>query len=544
MGRCLDMNNFQSQIGIHNNIEYSWSNNIGELIAQYYFQLIRDANYYNIHRELNYLLHYFYKQKNNSGSIINKQLAMCYKLLIHTRDIKSGKGERDLSYLQLFIWYSYYPRLSEYALTSFVYIFGSWRDIKGICGFIRNYYYTEHPLIDYAVTLMVQQLKRDEDKIMNATHVSKGDISLAGRWAPRQKSKHNWLFNKMAYKYYAHFFRHGYKKTKLAKRKAKTYFRKLLSRLNRILQTPQVYMCNKEWSKINFDYMTSKTLNNIQKVLGKEHLNNDKTICKQYFNDYIQKHPKLPSIHYEYEMVQKAMCAQTDTDKMIVNEQWKKTTSTGFLNVIAMVDVSAYMSNENDIALLSAIGIGIRISENNSIFKDRLLLFAEYPVWVSLDKYKTFVDKVQYIMNTISLFKGTSCQFYFALQMILDKICHQNLTFCKNIPQIVILSHMQVERRVNSNLNTLFLEITKMYKSNVKTPHLIFWNLHSTNGFPAISNQINVTMVSGYSGTLIKTLFNNKYYGLEKSHNILEAILFHKRYDIFKSERMSDLNIN
>ena len=59
MGRYLDVNNFQSQIGIHNNIEYSWSNNIGELIAQYYFQLIRYSDC-NIKRELNYLLHYLY----------------------------------------------------------------------------------------------------------------------------------------------------------------------------------------------------------------------------------------------------------------------------------------------------------------------------------------------------------------------------------------------------------------------------------------------------------------------------------------------------
>ena len=59
---------------------------------------------------------------------------------MHTRDIKNGKGERDLSYLQLFIWYSYYPRLAERALTSFVYTFGSWRDIKDLCGFIRKHY--------------------------------------------------------------------------------------------------------------------------------------------------------------------------------------------------------------------------------------------------------------------------------------------------------------------------------------------------------------------------------------------------------------------
>jgi len=524
------MNHIQSQIGINNNIEYSWSNNIGELLVQYYFQLIRGADYNKITRKLSHLLLYFYNKNIHEG-IIKKQFLMCYKLLAHTRDIKNGKGECDLSYLQLFIWNYYYPRLSEYALTSFVYIFGSWKDIKGLCGFIRNHYYREHPLIDYAVILMVQQLKRDEDKIMDMKSVPKGAISLAGRWAPRQKSKYNWLFNKMAYEYYSHFFRPGFKKTKLAKRKAKTFFRKLLSRLNRILQTPQVHMCNGEWSKINFDYMTTGSLNKIQKSFRKEHLNDDRTICEQKFKYYIQKHPKLPSINYEYEMIKKAMCAKTDTDKMIVNEQWKKTAITEDLNVIAMVDVSAYMSNENNIALLSAIGIGIRISENNSIFKERLLLFAEYPVWVSLNECKTFVDKVQYIMNIISSFKGTSCQFYFALRMIFDKICNKNSVCYKNAPQIVILSHMQIERKINSNLNTLFIEVTKMY-SHITIPHLIFWNLYSTEGFPAIANQIKTTMVSGHSGTLLKTLFKNTCYGLPPPCNIMEEILLHKRYNV------------
>ena len=45
-------------------------------------------------------------------------------------------------------------------------------------------------------------------------------------------------------------------------------FRKLLSHLNRILETPQVHMCNREWSKIKFDYI-SRDYNETMKIFDK-----------------------------------------------------------------------------------------------------------------------------------------------------------------------------------------------------------------------------------------------------------------------------------
>ena len=40
-------------------------------------------------------------------------------------------------------------------------------------------------------------------------------------------------------------------------------------------------------------------------------------------------------------------------------------------------------------------------------------------------------------------------------------------------------------------------------------PHITFWNLRSTNGFPVMPSQKNVSMVSGYNASLLKTLLNN-----------------------------------
>ena len=128
----------QSHIGLNRNIEYSWSNNIEELIVQYYFQLIRGANYIKISTQLNYLLLYFQHLSPFQYSQIDNNFLMLYKLLLHTRDIYYGKGEYDLSYLQLCVWYKYFPRLAEHALATFVFYLGSWKDIKKLCGFINE----------------------------------------------------------------------------------------------------------------------------------------------------------------------------------------------------------------------------------------------------------------------------------------------------------------------------------------------------------------------------------------------------------------------
>ena len=76
-------------------------------------------------------------------------------------------------------------------------------------------------------------------------------------------------------------------------------------------------------------------------------------------------------------MVKRALCVKTEIDKTIINKQWnnRRFKNNNHKNVIALVDISADMMDNDNIAIMSAIGIGLRISENNSIFKDCLLLY-------------------------------------------------------------------------------------------------------------------------------------------------------------------------
>jgi hypothetical protein len=74
-----------------------------------------------------------------------------------------------LAYMQILVWYSYFPELAKYALKCFVYIddknthpYGSWKDIKYFCNYVRKETQNnEHSLIKYAFELTNAQLLKD-----------------------------------------------------------------------------------------------------------------------------------------------------------------------------------------------------------------------------------------------------------------------------------------------------------------------------------------------------------------------------------------------
>ena len=45
----------------------------------------------------------------------------------------------------------------------------------------------------------------------------------------------------------------------------------------------------------------------------------------------------------------------------------------------------------------------------------------------------------------------------------------------------------------------------KLYGKPFKPPHILFWNLRLTSGFPCLSSQKNVSMMSGFSPVLLNS---------------------------------------
>ncbi|NDA90011.1 MAG: DUF2828 family protein, partial [Alphaproteobacteria bacterium] len=105
--------------------------------------------------------------------------------------------------------------------------------------------------------------------------------------------------------------------------------------------------------------------------------------------------------------------------------------------------------------------------------------------------------------------------FYGAFDRILDAIVEKKLTPDQVEGMILaIFSDMQIDDPnvgAPKNMETFYETMERKYAETgerlwgtpFKPPHILFWNLRSTSGFPCLSSQKNVSMMSGFSPALL-----------------------------------------
>jgi hypothetical protein len=108
--------------------------------------------------------------------------------------------------------------------------------------------------------------------------------------------------------------------------------------------------------------------------------------------------------------------------------------------------------------------------------------------------------------------------------MILDAIVIQKLK-PDDVEDMVlaIFSDMQIDQADRSRSGSLIERIENQYADAgqqlwgkpFKTPHILFWNLRSTSGFPSLSTQKNASMMSGFSPALLNTFCEEGLSGLQ-----------------------------
>ena len=108
---------------------------------------------------------------------------------------------------------------------------------------------------------------------------------------------------------------------------------------------------------------------------------------------------------------------------------------------------------------------------------------------------------------------GFSTKFTAALQLILDQVVLLKLPSSEVEDMVlVVFSDMQIDSNGNESItDTMYKKIERMYyDAGIKVngtpytvPHILFWNLRPTNGFPNISTQRNTSMMSGFSPALL-----------------------------------------
>ena len=538
------------QVGENMNLEYKWNENgIPQLIVQLNFQLVRTNNTNNTKYQYNKLLKSILEDYSNSGNL--EYIKTICKLIAYTRDIISGKGEYDLSYMLISELYRHmenvnYPdnyKQAIHSICSGILLrfvkredqmpYGSWKDLK----YFLNYHVplneriqlsTGFPRIQNAfvstiIGYIISQLKEDNNNAQK---------TLLAKWIPREKSKKfGWITPLLAMEYYKEWMinLNSANQEKLAKRKCLTHFRQLISKMNKELGTTQIYQCGNNWKDINFDKnVTSITLRKQSKAFAGNSkkngsMNEDRKLCRDNYLKYIdnircgksiakgQRVSLVDFVRDGYRLL------DFDKDNLIereiLNAQWKDNCKQNLklTDCLVMVDQSGSMSDENCVPLYSAIGLGIRIAEKSK-FGKRILSFSANPTWINLDDCEDFMSMLEKIKNAPS---GTNTNFRNALDKILTSAKNSNIhPDIMNKMVLIILSDMQIDEGDNNDNTTMFemmkekyynAGLSTIYNQPYKLPHIIFWNLRTTNGFPVIETTPNTSMMSGNNTCLLNS---------------------------------------
>jgi hypothetical protein len=572
---ALDTNANLKQQGENRHTEYTWSNELREKICQLNFQLVRtnETNMISLEKLYKEIITKLFLNISNSEK---DYVVALYQMIGYTRDIIDGKGEYQLAYMMIYAWYDFDPQLTYFALKMLVHSddksvhpYGSWKDIKyfmNYCKTVKNIVSEYHPLYQFCCQLINDQLRIDMENIQN--------ISLAAKWVPREKSnKFGWVYEMLACDYFKNYMETATneKSQVFAIKKCKMDYRKLLSLLNKQIDTLQIKQCGNDWSSIDFNKVTSISLSNqkdafmnITKNKKVRHpYDKDRIECSANFKVHIQKavkgETKLKGKRVGLnDFTEQALelindrCKNDDwhQQKDLLNHQWLNNgTQNGKLgNFIAMVDVSGSMDGD---PLHVAIALGIRIAEKSKLGK-RVLTFSASPRWVNLEKYDDFCSMVEEVNKSEF---GLNTNFYAALNLILDTIVESKLS-AEDVQDmvLVILSDMQIDEGDKCNKDVLYNTMMKKYEETgiricgkaYKPPHILFWNLRSTSGFPALSSQSNTSMISGFSPVLLNQFCSEGLTALQAltPWALLTKSLENNRYTVLKDKILELFSIN
>jgi hypothetical protein len=534
------------QLGENGHIENKWAKgsepeDIQEQIVQFSFQCVRTTSngLDSLAEKLEILLSSIKK-----GCYMD-YLVRCFQLIGMTRDIETGKGERDLSYMMLFVWWRHYPRLAERCFQCFVLNpvdgnppYGSWKDVKRLCQYIHLKTGSKnHPFIEYAADLMCAQIRTDSSEDTT-------QLSLVARWVPRESSKtYGWLFSLLAAKMFPEYLetaekKGGHERKTRALTKAKMMLSRRVVELNRRLDTAQIKMCGGDWSNINPHSVPSVLLmKNRAAFLNKTKKGEqkkdtiDRMLCAKNFEEYINervktgktvKGSKVGITDFVKQSIELSKLINT-TEHTVLNAQWEDFISkmTGGHNIVAMVDQSASMAGD---PYYAAMGLGLAIASKSALGR-RVLTFSTEPRWISLENKKTLTDGVKEL-EKYNYESGLGTDFFKALSLLL------NACVSASLPNdvvagmtLAILSDMQIDSCTNNvepsdiyvrtevklpfdkRMEDMYTKITKLYNEAGYTdvPHLLFWNLRHTSGFPTLSSMKGATMFSGFSPLLLNS---------------------------------------
>lgn len=443
----------------------------------------------------------------------NDMLVKFLVLAAYQRDIKDGKGEKDIFFHTVANLWGFYEKEVKVLLQS---VIGSplacWKDVLLM---IEKFQFTHPGMTKFLFEHMTNAMKSDKDRVDN----NENPATLVLKWAPRQQThfdkKPLFLASRFAHELFT-----GEHKNVMAN------YRKLLSKATIMLGTVEYFMCEGKWELIDPAKVPAKAMKTYRKAFLNENCNDEgqrtqipaRIALAKKLTEFMSSGKSLHgSILMPYEIVHHLLekndvVLEAQLDNLV--KEFVSNFSADIGLVLAMCDVSgsmvdAYIRHSSSQLIDVSIALSFLLSQLPGPFYNKMLTFSADPVIVDISDAQTNFDKIQKI-KTIWDGNSQNTDFGKAMDYILRSLVDNKVdpTQVSNLT-LVVFSDMQFdEARSGSGdyWDVAQERIEKMYTENgFPVPKMVYWNLANSNGHPAHAETKGVTMLSGFNQGALKS---------------------------------------
>jgi hypothetical protein len=492
----------------------------------------------------------FIDEMDDSNRTRALELLACY--IFNLRDIRGGKGERDLAFWAMCELAAELPSLFRSILPLFVREYGSFGDLLGLYRAVEN---DVPELYEYVVSF------REAIVHVSASSLTDDSGTLAGKWAPRHQTSEkrnrtrsarlkNIMAREVAKQYVA-LTRHGNHdfSNPATLRFALKHYRKRVEELTRRAGVVEQKMSSNDWENIEPSKVPSVcakkhrlAFRNKTKTGGERSSTEGRRKCAENFEEAIKKcietgegiKGSVSGAHgivKEYMRIRYTVGGGEKDDmleamwKNLLKEAKEKLSEGGGLpSCVALVDVSGSMSG---IPMEVAVALGLVIAEvAPPAWQNRVLTFESEPRWHQIVGDSLF----ERINNLMSAPWGGSTNFGKALNMILDFAVGKQLPR-EAMPEVLfVFSDMQFDTadgtgssyggthhyREGARSNTGFAHTSAnirraFQEAGYEMPTIVFWNLNGRcSARPCETITEGVFQMSGYSEAMLTAFMEGR----------------------------------
>ena len=482
-------------------------------------------------------------------------------LVFVTRNIRGGKGEKDLSYKMFMRVWNKFPATAKALLGLFAH-YGYWKDYLRLMVLA-----SEDPSVKgldmAAMNVLREQLQKDMASLAGyKLRLSKEDskhegpkLSLLAKWLPREGS----CFDKKVsfVERFTTIIWPELAKAETDRRKStaskaeadewkstvKSKYRKTVSELTAYLELPEVLLSTQHEDEINFQKVASKATLLLTKTFLNEDKNGNKRsndpkrlrMSQMFIDQMLNKGLKGGAL-MPHEIVHRILNNKTISraEELVLDAQWKDLWKTVVDQVKAkaeaegsnfdptrMVPLSDVSGSMYGVPMEVSIALGIGISEiTHEAFQNRVITFETVPRWHRLEPTDSIVKKVRSLAKAPW---GGSTNFLGAYQLILDVIKRHKLSR-DDMPSLIVFSDMQFNEAAGcfGDVDCSMRDVQEEIKIKVarvasdlgwedtEPMPIVFWNLRNTGGHPVNKATEGTVLLSGFSPSLLKMIMNGE----------------------------------